>query len=146
MSFERAAVSFLDGYTGRLGRCILDQKWALPLNKRPDVVNLPFPDCRGFAIERKDADSWVEVPGAALQVFEDQVSLSDLPSNADGLFLTFRAGWADASNVPEDYKQIVRLLVAHWFVNRAAVSPSTAATAIPFGAEALISPLCCVMG
>lgn len=39
----RAAVSHLDGHHGILGRCILEQQWAVTLT-RPGCHRLPFPD------------------------------------------------------------------------------------------------------
>jgi len=138
--FERAAVAYLDGYTGRLGRCILRQKWALPLVGEPDVVHLPFPDCRDFAVERLDGDNWTEVPGIGLQHVDDQVALSDMHADWTGLHLTCIAGWDTADVVPDNIKQAVRMMVAHWFDNRATVTTGPAPHAVPMSAEALISP------
>lgn len=139
--YERAAVDYLDGYAGRLGRCILRQKWALPLTNNPEIVQLPFPDCRDFQIERMQGDVWSVVEGTTLQFFEDQVSLTDLPDDHEGLHLTCWAGWDDADAVPDNLKQAVRLLVAHWFDNRAAVTTGGVPTLVPMGVEAMIAPL-----
>lgn len=111
-----------DGYTGRLGRCILRQKWALPLIVQPDVVCLPFPDCREFKVERLVDGVWTEVDAVTLALFENQVSLSEMPDDWEGLHLTCYAGWESADKVPGNLKQAVRLLVAHWFDSRSAVA------------------------
>jgi len=141
-AYERAAVDFLDGYTGRLGRCILRQKWALPLVGNPEAVFLPFPDCREFAIERlDDQGAWAQVAGVTVTRMEDYALLVDLPNDQTGLHLTCWVGWETADDVPENLKQAVRLLVAHWFDNRAAVSTGQAPHPVPLAVDALIAPL-----
>ncbi len=141
-AYERSAVDFLDGYTGRLGRCILRQKWALPLIGNPEAVFLPFPDCREFAIERlDDRGGWAPVTGVTVTRMEDYALLMDLPGDRTGLHLTCRAGWATAEDVPDNLKQAVRLLVAHWFDNRAAVTTGQAAHQVPMAVDAMIAPL-----
>ena len=140
--FERAAVAFLDGYTGRLGRCILRQKWALPLIGNPEAVFLPFPDCREFAIEqRDDQGAWSPVDGVTVTRMEDYALLVDLPPDQTGLYLTCWAGWETAEDVPENLKQAVRLLVAHWFDNRAAVATGQTPHHAPLAVDAMIAPL-----
>ena len=141
-AYERSAVDFLDGYTGRLGRCILRQKWALPLVGNPEAVFLPFPDCREFAIEHLDDQGvWSDVVGATVTQVGDTALLVDLPSDQTGLNLTCWAGWETAGDVPENLKQAVRLLVAHWFDNREAVTTGQAAHQMPMAVDAMISPL-----
>jgi hypothetical protein len=142
LAYERAAVDFLDGYSGRLGRCILRQKWALPLVGTPDAVFLPFPDCREFAIERLDDQGvWSDVAGVTVTGIDDCALLMDLPSDQAGLHLTCWAGWATAEDVPGNLKQAVRLLVAHWFDNRAAVTTGQAPHQVPMAVDAMIAPL-----
>lgn len=115
-AYERAAVDFLDGYTGRLGRCILRQKWALPLVGNPEAVFLPFPDCRELEIKHlDDQGTWSDVEGVSVTQMDDYALLMDLPADQSGLYLTCWAGWETAEDVPENLKQAVRLMVAHWF-------------------------------
>lgn len=141
-SYERAAVNYLDGFSGRLGRCILRQKWVVPLSSQPSVIYPPFPDSREFAIERQDEASWVAAAAPAFEVISGCVHLSDYPVDLEGLHLTFWAGWEKSSDVPEDIKQIVRFLVAYWFEGRGdsmGVNLSTHHT--PVAVEALLAPL-----
>ncbi len=64
----------------------------------------------------------------------------DLFDRLDALTITFKAGFGDAeTDVPETIRQIVRLLVTHWYTNRSAVNLGTIATEIPMAAESLIS-------
>lgn len=135
----RAAEARLDGYTGRLGRCILRQKWALPLDGKPEIVWLPFPDCREFKVERVDAGIWSEIPDANLQVFQDHVLLSEMPEDWVGLHLTCWAGWDTAGEVPEDIKQAVRLLVAHLAFYEPKTWDGLIAGRLPANVESMIS-------
>ena len=142
--FERAAVDYLDGYAGRLGRCILRQKWALPLQcaAATETVFLPFPDCRKFAVEQLDAeDVWSAVAGVTVTQMDDHALLEDLPTDQTGLYLTCYAGWETVAEVPENLKQVVRMLVAYWFDNRDAATPNRSAQALPLVVETLIAPL-----
>lgn len=145
--FEQAAVDYLDGYSGRLGRCILRQKWALPLTDAAQVVQLPFPDCRDFQIEDRSIEGeWSVVEGTVLDCLTlggipDQVVLTDLPDDHSGLFLTCIAGWETVAEVPDNLKQAVKFLVAHWFEHRSAVSTTGSVSQVPLAFNAMISPL-----
>ncbi len=141
-AYERSAVDYLDGYTGRLGRCILRQKWALQLVGNPEAAFLPFPDCREFSIERlDDQGAWSQVDGVTVTRMEDYALLMDLPGDQTGLHLTCWAGWSTADDVPDNLKQAVRLLVAHWFDNRAAVTTGQATHRVPMAVDSMIAPL-----
>ncbi|MGH1579074.1 head-tail connector protein [Planktotalea sp.] len=141
-AFERSAVSYLDGYSGKLGRCILKQKWALPLSDGSHAIFLPFPDCRDFSIERLDSEgNWSDVEGVSIQVGNDAAVFTDLPSDRTGLHLTCFAGWETSNDVPESLKQAVRMMVAHWFLHRETVTPMGNAQHLPMAAQALIAPL-----
>lgn len=107
------AVALLDGYRGRLGRCILAQRWALPLVGRAEAVLLPFPDCRDPRVERLVDGAWVE--GAGLFHSGQWVALSDMPDDFTGLHLTVTVGYETPADVPGDIMAAVRLLVAHLF-------------------------------
>lgn len=112
---QRAAVDMLDGYTGRLGRCILRQVWALPLTDGACAVDLPFPDCRDLAVERFDGSTWSAVDGVALTQRGRRVHLSGLPQDRADLHLTCVAGWETPEDVPQNLVQAVGSLVAHLF-------------------------------
>ena len=142
-AYERAAVDWLDGYSGRLGRCILAQTWAMtvPFGSGPALFTLPFPDCRDLTVERPDgAGGWEEFD-AEIQQDGESASVSGLPSDATGYRLKFVAGWSDPSEVPNNLKQAVRFIVTHWSENRSAVISNGTPSAMPFAVEAMISPL-----
>lgn len=41
---------------------------------------------------------------------------------ANAVLVTYNAGWADQQSVPDDYKHLVKLLLAHYYENRESVS------------------------
>ena len=110
-ALEKAAVAKLDGYRGILGRCILEQTWEvsfdaagrfhLPLT---DIVSVQAFDADDqpidFTIRDFASGSSIEVAGPA----RVQIT-AELP--------------ADLLDV---VKQAVKMLVAHWYENREAVS------------------------
>jgi uncharacterized phiE125 gp8 family phage protein len=56
-----------------------------------------------------------------------------------GIEIDFEAGYgASAAAIPEPLRQAIRILVAHWYENRAVIGP--AATQLPQGVAALIAP------
>ena len=59
---------------------------------------------------------------------------------AAGIELDIAVGFGDAaSDVPEPLRQAIRLLVAHWYENRALVAGAEVAP-VPANAAALIAP------
>lgn len=59
---------------------------------------------------------------------------------ASGVMIEYTAGYGPAEeNVPSEYKNAIRLLVAHWYENPSAVSTSGAVPQeVPFGVMALL--------
>jgi uncharacterized phiE125 gp8 family phage protein len=56
-----------------------------------------------------------------------------------GIELDVTAGYGDtAVDIPEPLRQAIRLLLAHWYENRAIVAEGS--TALPASVEALIAP------
>ena len=144
-SLEKSAVAWLDGYSGRLGRCILSQRWALPLVGQPEAVSLPFPDCRDFKVEEDDGlGNWSGVPDVTTSKRGDHLFLTGLPEDTSSMAVTCTAGWDTAYYVHDGIKQAIRMMVAHWYDNRSAVATGQTPTEVPLGVEALISPMICV--
>ena len=138
-----AAVAYLDGYSGRLGRCILQQKWAFPLGQLWEVVKLPFPDCRDFKLEYlDDLVAWQEVPGVTFAEGFDWVAVEAGGEDQDGqLYLTAVAGAVDANSVDDRIKQIIRALTVLWFDAPSTVVTDGKPQSMPHGIETLISSL-----
>lgn len=59
---------------------------------------------------------------------------------ANAVTLTFVAGYADTNQVPENLKQGIRMLVAHWYERREAVTEATIGVEVPWGVTNLWAP------
>lgn len=148
------AVSHLDGWSGVLGRCLIDQDWRVSLRDWPvcRVIRLPFPDVSAATVKYFDAANAEQTVAAdVVTLLEDErgafVRFSDgfsFPSvyddRDDGVRVEFTAGYgAAAADVPQSIKTAILLMVAHWYNNREA-SAESQSSEIPFGVSALIAP------
>lgn len=164
-----AATAHLDGWTGVLGRCLVEQVWrqdfdafarCLPLPLGP-VIEISTVTWRNKAgqIATVASSSYslrTDAGGRSVVRFRDSYALpSDLHEIA-AVSVTYRAGYenipADAGDppetpatparatVPEPIKTAILLLAGHWYENREAVVTGTIATALPMSVDALIAP------
>jgi uncharacterized phiE125 gp8 family phage protein len=60
------------------------------------------------------------------------------PITARSATVTYTAGY-DEGEEPADIRQAVRMLVAHWFINREAAVLGTIAMEVPHGVDAILS-------
>jgi uncharacterized phiE125 gp8 family phage protein len=112
-------------------RALIDQTWRLVRDAWPDdgrIAVLPEPlrevtaarvyDAAGVAHTVSPSAFIVDTAGAALSFMPGTLTL---PGRASaGIEIDIVAGYgAAASNVPEPLRQAIRLLVAHWYENRA---------------------------
>ncbi|MDJ0631097.1 MAG: head-tail connector protein [Rhodobacter sp.] len=151
-SLVGAATSFLDGWRGKLGRCIVNQTWKQFYSAWGDPMRLPFCDVSSVAsLTYYDADAAEQtVDSDAFELIEDarsaQIHFKDAftrpPLDSDRAFpieIEFIAGFGAASAVPEDLKQLVKLMVGHWYENREASIVGTSVNELPLGAQSLIA-------
>lgn len=124
-----AAEAHLDGWAGLLGRCVKRQTWKVSA-AGAGVLTLPMPDVIEAAADYGDGP----VPLA--------ISISDL-----GPAVTV-SGPCEVSftcALPERLlsavKVVVKMLVAHWYANREAVSVGGASSEVPMAAAAIIAQL-----
>ncbi|MCA1368078.1 phage head-tail connector protein [Bradyrhizobium sp. BRP14] len=149
-----AATSFLDGLSGVLGRCLINQGWRLSLSEWPTcgIVRLPFPDVSAATVKYYDVNNAEQpVPATLFERLEDElgafIKFSDdftypavFDGRSDGVQVDFTAGYGGSADaVPSSIRAAILLLVAHWYNNREA-SIDGQQSEIPFGASALISP------
>ncbi|KFI24516.1 hypothetical protein CG51_17885 [Haematobacter missouriensis] len=135
-AYEAAAVSWLDGYSGVLGRAILSQGWQESFPAW-GCMRLALPDVSAAAVSYKDAAGTSQtVPDATLR-FDGSVVIIDATGPADASDITVVYTCAlPAGDLPA-IVQAVKMLVAHWYVRREAVGE--AVSSIPFAAEVLIN-------
>lgn len=147
-----SATAHLDGWSGILGRCMVNQVWKVPFTGWCRELRLPFPNVSASTVKYFDADNVEQtVAGASAAILHDArgsyVRISDdysfptlFDDRADVVNVTLTAGYgAEASSVPAPLRTAILLMVAHWFQNREAVADGALAE-IPLGAHALIAP------
>lgn len=133
-----AAVGYLDGWSGILGRCLRPQVWRQEFEGWGDLM-LAMPDVSAVTVTGFDAE------GDALAATK-----AEIMSDAAGVCVETE-GPAAAVKVRVDYtcamqpplidqaRQACLMLVAHWYVNREAAGASMQSSPLAF--EALIAPL-----
>lgn len=150
-AYIAAAVDHLDGWTGILGRCLVEQTWQqdfeaacpvlLPLGPIIEVVSVSFTDAAGapVTVDPEDYNLKVDAGGRARVEFASDVLLSG------PIRITYKAGYPittgdePASTVPPAIKVAIMLMVGNWYENREAVSDKGLAE-LPFGASVLLAP------
>lgn len=123
-----------EGWTN--GYCLLEEEFEVYVETVVDVFELPvrpfMGDTVGFA--RRDAiiDAYADIDAATYIVTNSgdfgmlarlQPSLAALPAFARDprrYRIRFKAGHEDPATIPEGLKQSIKLLAAHWYVNREA--------------------------
>ena len=145
-----AAVAYVDG-TGALGRAMISQNWSQWVSQAPGWVRLQIGPFQSLvSVEYYDRDSVLQ--SAVVDDFEtrrvDDFVICKPKENSvwpaaetrqDAIKITYRAGYGDtAASVPETVKLAVKMLVAHWYQQREAVSEMRLQD-IPVGVEALLS-------
>jgi uncharacterized phiE125 gp8 family phage protein len=144
-----AAVSYLDGYTGVLGRCIVSQDWRQDFEDWDWRLRLPFPDVSSVTVKYQDEnDAEQTVSSADYEIIEEAFGASvvfrdsfEEPSLYDDMVapisVTFTAGYGGASDVPEALKSAIKLMVGHWYEHREAAGDTDK---LPYGFDMLIAP------
>lgn len=144
-----AAVSHLDGYSGTLGRCLIEQTWAVHAGLWWGHLTLPFPDARDIVVTYRDAQGVERTvdPGLVTYAywgtgygirFEVLFNYPALAVHPEPITVTFTSGYEDAAAVPAAIKQAILLLVGHWYANREAVAGPM--QELPLAVNALLAP------
>lgn len=148
------ATAHLDGWTGILGRCLVNQGWTVKFSDWPScqMLRLPFPDVSAVTVKYFDADNieqtvdgdavtiLQDVRGSFIRFSEDFSFPSLYDDRSDAVQVTMTAGYGAAgTDVPAPIRTAILLMVSHWFHNREAVGDASTAE-LPFGANALIAP------
>lgn len=158
-AFIAAAVAHLDGWTGILGRCLVEQTWRQDFDEIWDCARLPlFPVISITSITYRDTSNvqqMIDAGNYSLQIdelggFVRYLSTYSPPSTfreKPAVSVTYKAGYANGdgpvlgTDFPKSIKQAILLLVGHWYNNREAAIPGLAGIAkLPFAVEALLAP------
>lgn len=154
-----AATSYLDGWTGILGRCLVEQTWRqdfcsfcscmpVPLFPVISITSVNYFDSTGaeqtvdpanYSLQANDLGAYVR--------FVDAFSMPGLRSDDPAVSVTYKAGYANGgtdpnftSTIPDPIKHAILLLVSHWYQNRDAVVIGQQPTELPMAVAALIAP------
>lgn len=125
-AYIAAAVAWMDGWQGILGRCILTQTWSFTAPALASMP-LPFPDVQSAIVSYLDAAGEEQVvdpasyrvrtiKGAGHLTFADDFSApAVLAGRDDVVTVSIDCGWAVA---PAPLKVAALMLVSHWYHHR----------------------------
>ncbi|TAU98160.1 hypothetical protein ELI38_20365 [Rhizobium leguminosarum] len=163
-----AAVSYLDGWTGVLGRCLCQQTWRQDMACFSSVMRLQIGpviavtgivayDGAGQEITAAPSDYRLleDGRGPYVRFASSYQGLDSTPEIGPSYAVTFDAGYPDIpevpangstpaiparSSVPQAIKQAILLLIGHWYENRETVVLGAVPARLPVAFEALIAP------
>lgn len=121
--YIHAACGILDGFSGRLGRCIINQTWQVQRVRFERVFHLPVPDVSTVEIScTLTTDEAFTVPAASVLVepvatgtnirFKRDFSFPALAADTS-VSVRFTAGFGGAADVPWPLKVAIMQIVAH---------------------------------
>jgi len=151
-----AATAHLDGWTGILGRCLVEQTWRQDFDCFSPCLRLPLgPVLAVGSVKWRNADGQESTVGSASYTLitdaggRSRVRFKDSfapPADLDevaAVSVTYTAGYptvGGVSTVPAAIKQAILLHIGHLYKNREAVNAGGAATELPLAYAALIAP------
>lgn len=128
-----AATAHLDGWSGILGRCLVNQAWAQSFPSFPEdgLLRLPFPDVSAVAsVAYVDGSGAAQTLPASLYRFgndalggfvmlDDAAAWPATDARPAAVTVTFTAGYgADAAAVPAPIRAAILLIAGSLWVNR----------------------------
>lgn len=153
--FIAAAVDHLDGWTGILGRALVEQTWRIDFDGFSDSFRIPLGPVQSVTslTVRNEAGQLSTVSSDEYSLLSDEIGpyvkfKSDFVRPSDlnetkPIALTWLAGYAavdDVSTVPHAIRVAIMLLVGHWYNVRETVNVGNIVTELPFTVNALITP------
>lgn len=135
-----AAVDHLDGWTGILGRCLVEQTWRQDFEQFASCLPLPLGPVIKIVSVTHDAGT---VDQASYSLVTDaggraRAEFASGASVAGPVSVSYEAG-SPVADVPAALKVAILLMVGNWYANREA-STEAAMTELPIGVNALIAP------
>lgn len=147
-----AAVSHLDGYSGILGRPLLNATWQMGFaNFNNSPWRLLFADYVTFtSIKYYDLTNTQQtLAGTVYDVLTDEIgpyivlrygqSWPNVYTRDDAVTVLWISGYgATAAAVPNDIKVAIKMIVAHWYEYRGMILADKRLENIPFAAMAIL--------
>lgn len=152
-SLIAAAESYLDGYSGVLGRALLKQTWEQKLAEFATRMSLKVGIASAIVsvhyFDAANADQTLSP--TVYQMLTDEIgsyltlaagqSWPATYAREDAVTIQWEAGYgAAAANVPQAIRQAMLLLIGHWHENREAVVIGETAIELPMAVTALLAP------
>lgn len=147
-----AAVGYVDGWTGILGRCLLSQTWRQDFDSFCGCLRLPlFPVISITSVKYDDASNVEQTVSSAnyslltddlgsYVAFLSTYAFPVIDIERPAVRVAYVAGYADADSVPPAIKHALLMLVGHWYENRESINIGGVVSSIPLAFDALISP------
>jgi uncharacterized phiE125 gp8 family phage protein len=150
-----AATSRYDGPAGILGICLVEQTWRQDFDTFDDVLLLPIGPVISITSVKYDDENGDEqtVDPEGYSLLSDErghyvqfVSGFSAPSisGEPAVRVTFKAGYANAgsdpnitSTVPDGIKQMMFMLIRHWFDNPSGVTVGVSVAVTPLAVRSL---------
>jgi uncharacterized phiE125 gp8 family phage protein len=151
-----AAETYLDGYTGVLGRALVTQSWArsfdcfpcddivrLPLGPLQSVESITYYDLSGsqLTLETSKYSSVEDALGPCIRLGYNQI-WPNTQVRPDAVTIDWTCGYGAAADLPAPIIHAGKLLVGHFYANREAVAlgDRVAAIALPMAVDMLLEP------
>jgi uncharacterized phiE125 gp8 family phage protein len=133
-SLIMAAVGYIDGYSGILGRCIISQTWEQKFDDWRRKLRLPFADVASVAISYVDAAGSIVVVDPSLYTlladaignyvyFFDAFSGPAIGPDMAGVTVEMVCGYGAAADVPVTIKEAILVRVSAMYEDREGVKP-----------------------
>ena len=159
-AYVQAATDMVDAEWGELGRALVTQRWratmpAFPASGHFDITPPPVQQITSITYYDTDNAEQTLSSGVYRLTVNGEFASVDLLdgaswpqtyARADAVSVDFDAGYGDAaSDVPEGIRLAVRLMVGHWYEQRAAVTEKSM-SALPLGIRSLLNKYRVVRG
>nr|WP_278520633.1 head-tail connector protein [Brucella anthropi] len=153
-SYLDAAVGYLDGWSGIMGRALINQIWGVSISTWPmQAIPLRFADVSSATVTYYDRDDVRQMlPSDAFEVVHRETgdllyfrrSFTRPAVNDDRLAaveVEFTTGYGDTpADVPAPIRTAILLLACHLYENREATSTADNMQKLPLAVDALITP------
>jgi uncharacterized phiE125 gp8 family phage protein len=154
-----SATNTLDGYSGLLGRALVDQQWRQRFSDFPEGDLLPLPlgtvrtppvvtyrDTLGGEQSFTAFHLVTTALGPAIEL-QDGATWPQTATRPDAVTVTWTAGYGPApADVPEIFRTAALQLIAHWYGTRETVNVGNIVTEVPWGLRQTIAAMGAVTG
>lgn len=153
-SYLDAAIGYLDGWSGILGRALINQGWGVAVSAWPmQAIPLRFADVSSATVTYYDRDDTKQtLPANAYEIVHRETgdllyfrgSFTRPALNSERIAaveVEFITGYGDApKDVPAPIRTAILLLACHLYENREATSTADSMQKLPLAVDALITP------